>query len=296
MALLEQMEIFYWVATSQSFTRAAKELKLSKGYISTQINKLEKNLGHQLLHRTTRQHRLTEEGELFLESCSRIVDEKKSALLQLDQLGHGTSGQLKISAPPSICTHILSEIIPLFHKQYPHIQLELDASASVKRLLQDGIDLALRMTHHPDENHIARAIGSVQFVICASKEYLEKHGRPQTPLELKTHNCLIYLLDPAQHHWPFQMTHHLDTVQVEGNLRSADSSIIKSSVLAGQGIARLPSYILWNEIKEKKIELLFSEQLNTAIPIYAIYTKHINIPNKIKYFINFLKRHFILNA
>lgn len=289
MSMLNQMEIFYFVATWRSFSRAALELKVSKGYISTQITALENELGAKLLRRTTRHLSLTEEGEVFLESCAKIISEKQAATSLVKNAQAEPSGHLKISAPPSMCATFLAELLPRFQKLYPKISITIEASSTIKNLLQHGIDIALRITQTPDENYIARLITTFNFAVCATPAYLKKHGTPKIPDDLLQHNCLIYSADPTQNRWPFQIQKNISIMTVQGNLISANSSIIKSAVLADQGIARLPHYVVANEILKNKLTVLFAENMKMEMPLYAIYSSGANVPPKIKCLVQFLK-------
>ncbi|MGQ3889967.1 LysR family transcriptional regulator [Legionella sp. CNM-1927-20] len=294
MFTLNQMEIFYFVATWNSFSQAALDLGVSKGYVSTQITALEKNLGVKLLYRTTRHLSLTEEGILFLEFCTNIVREKKLAASLLKNSQEEPHGHLKITAPPSMCSTFLAQLLPKFQEQYPKMSLTIDSSSSVKNLLQHGIDIALRITHSPDENYVARLITTFNFVICATPEYLSKYGMPQESDELLQHNCLIYSADPVQNHWPFQLQGSVKIMTVQGNLVSANSSIIKNALLRNKGIARLPEYIVADEILENKLIVLFNKNVSIKMPIYAIYSSNIKLPPKIKCFVQFLKENLTL--
>jgi len=289
---LNQMEIFYFVATWKSFSRAALELGFSKGYVSTQVTALEKNLGTKLLHRTTRHLSITEEGTLFLDSCAKIVGEKKLAASRLKDSKDVASGHLTITAPPSMCATFLAELLPKFQKLYPQITLTVDSSSKVLNLLQHGIDLALRATPIPDENCVARLITTFNFAVCATPKYLQENKIPKNPADLLRHNCLIYSADPAQNRWPFQMKNKVDFITAQGNLTSADSTVIKSALLANQGIVRLPRYVLAKEIANKKLTELFAENMKIDMPLYAIYSSNPNTPPKIKCFIKFLNEHF----
>src|SRR4029078_6316799 len=142
---------------------------------------------------------------------------------------------LKITAPPSLCSTFLAELLPKFQKQHPKIGLTIDSSSTVKNLAQHGIDIALRITTTPDENYIARVITTFHFVICATKNYLKAHPKPKIPDDLIQHNCLIYAADPAENHWPFQIDGKTQITTVNGNLISANSAIVKSALLMDQG-------------------------------------------------------------
>lgn len=290
--LLPHMEIFYHVANLQSFSRAAEKLKVSKGHISQQINSLERELGVTLLQRTTRSLKLTEAGETFLQSCTRVINEKNLALSLVEELQTEPSGNLKISAPPSMCSTILTKIIPKFLDKYPKITLTVDASSTQLDLIKNDIDLALRITNNPQPNYVARLISSFKFSICASPKYLQQHGTPKSPQDLTQHNCLIYSADPISNTWPFTKKQKFEEITVHGNLRATNSNIIKEAVLAGKGIARLPDYLLQDEIKNKKIKLLLETYNEAIMPIYAMYASSRSTAPKIKAFLEFLSSGF----
>lgn len=288
MASLAQMELFYFVATWNSFTRAAEELGVSKGYVSSQITALEKKLNVKLIQRTTRNLSLTEEGYLFFESCTKIVQEKQLAFSLLKETQDEPAGQLRITAPLSFCETVLAELVPKFQQKFPKISLAIDASSSVKNLLQHNIDLALRITTEPDENYIARIIANFRYVICATPNYLKQYASLKKPNDLLQHNCLIYSSTPEQNHWPIQIGKAIKFISVHGNLSSGNSAIIKKALLAHQGIARLPQYLLTKEIAEQKIQILLEENTRMETPIYAIYASG-KVPKKINCFIDFFK-------
>jgi len=287
------METFYHVASLQSFSRAAEKLKVSKGHISQQINFLERELGVTLLQRTTRSLKLTEAGIAFLQSCTRVVNEKNLALSLVEELQTEPSGNLKISAPPSMCSTILAKMIPQFLASYPKITISVDASSTQLDLIKNDIDLAIRITNNPQPNYIARLISSFKFSICANPEYLKKHGTPKFPQDLTQHNCLIYSADPTSNTWPFRKKQELEEIIVQGNLRATNSNIVKEAVLAGKGIARLPDYLLKEEIKNKKVKLLLENYNEAIMPIYAMYASSRSTAPKIKAFMEFLNKYFL---
>lgn len=296
MSFLTQMEIFHSVATWNSFSKAAIQLGLSKGYVSTQITSLEKELGKKLLYRTTRNLSLTEAGVTFLESCNKIVREKQFSISQLKEFQSEPSGQLKVTAPPSMCNTFLAELIPAFQKKHQQISLIFDSSSGIKNLEQHGIDIALRITTTPDENYIAKMIMTFRFVVCATEDYLQNHPSIKSPEDLIKHDCLIYNADPVANHWPFQIKGNTKIITVNNKLSADSSSIIKASLLSSGGVARLPDYIVSKEINNGSLRVLFPESTIIEMPIYAIYASGINITAKIHCFISFLKEHLINNA
>ncbi len=293
MSFLTLMEIFYSVALHHSFTKAAYELGLSKSYVSTQISLLEAELGIQLLNRTTRHLSLTQAGESLLESCKKIIFEKDNAMLAMESIKNEPAGHLKVSAPPSMCASYLATLLPKFLAAHPKITVELEASAVVKDLKSNRIDIAIRMTRDPDEKYVARLLGDFTLAILATPEYLQRQGFPKKPQDLLKHNCLIYSLAPTAAIWEFQHGKQREEIQVKGNLISDNSFTIQHAMLSHMGIARLPSYLLHEEINSGNITLLLEEFNQSSLPIYAIYSSQPTA--KIKTFINFIKEYFAVH-
>lgn len=146
------MEIFYYVATLNSFSQAARVLGISKGYVSMQINALEKKLHVKLLHRTTRHLSLTDEGNLFFGSCEKIIKEQRKAQNLLDDLRAEPTGHLKLSASPSLTATFMAQLLPGFIARYPKLIVEMEASSKVGDLEKEGIDIALRITRSRMKN------------------------------------------------------------------------------------------------------------------------------------------------
>lgn len=288
---LSELEIFYHVATLQSFSKTARKLGVSKGYVSQQISQLELELNIKLLHRTTRQLRLTEAGEILLASGEKIFREQKIALSLIEELKTEPAGDLKVSAPPSLCSGYLATIIPKFLKEYPNINVLLDASSSMKNLFKENIDVAIRITAQPDQNYIAKRLTNFNFVIAATPTYLKQHARITKPQDLKSHNCLIYSRDPAANVWPFFEGQQFTEITVAGNLKSSSSTVIHSALLKGVGITRLPSYVVQNDLASNKIIALLTDYNQSTVPIYALYPSTYTTSIKIKCFIDFLKKH-----
>jgi LysR family transcriptional regulator for bpeEF and oprC len=293
MSFLSLMEIFYNVALQNSFTKAAKELDLSKSYISMQISELETQLGTKLLNRTTRHLSLTQAGDAFLESCKKIIAEKDHAVSTIESIKSEPAGHLKISAPPSMCASYLSTLLPKFVAAHPKIKVELEASASVKDLLASKIDIAIRTTRKPDPNYIARLLGDFALTVCATPHYLEQNGTPKKPQDLIHHNCLIYSSDPTGHIWEFQSEKKREEIPVKGNLLSDNSFAVQNAMLANMGIARLPSYLLHSERKSAKLIPLLEDFNQNRLPIYALYAPQ--APAKTKAFIAFIKDYFAIH-
>lgn len=285
MSLLNQMEIFYHVATENSFSKAAIKLGLSKGYVSLQMSILETSLGAKLIHRTTRRLNLTEAGYAFYDSCSKIIQEKNTAQSVIESFKEEPSGQLRITAVPSLTAHLL----PGFLTQFPNIDVLLEATPRVLDLIEEEIDIAIRFTFEPDERLIAKKIGEVAFILCASPEYLATHGTPKVPEDLSQFKCLEYALVPKYDlKWRFMYKNVEKTINLKGHLVSNNDSIIYEALIAGKGLAFLPDYIVRSAVMQKMLVPVLKEYQMPNIPIYAVYPSLKYKSPKISVFIQYL--------
>lgn len=285
MSLLNQMEIFYYVATENGFSKAALKLGLSKGYVSLQMSVLETSLGAKLIHRTTRRLSLTEAGHAFYDSCSKIIQEKNTAQSVIESIQDEPRGQLRITAAPSFTAHIL----PGFLTQFPNIDILLEATPRVLDLVEEGIDIAIRFTFEPDERLIAKKIGEVAFILCASPEYLATHGIPEVPEDLSQFKCLEYSLVPKYDlKWRFMYKNVEKTINLKGHLVSNNDSIIYEALIAGKGLAFLPDYIIRSAVIQKKLVPVLQEYQMPNTPIYAVYPSLKYKSPKISAFVQYL--------
>ncbi|MDI9818800.1 MULTISPECIES: LysR family transcriptional regulator [unclassified Legionella] len=289
MSFLNEMEVFYYVATENSFSKAAKKLNLSKSYVSMQITNLEQTLGAKLLHRTTRRLNLTEAGSEFYLSCAKIIREKNIARSVVESMKQAPVGRLSITASPSMCTRCLAPVLPLFMEKYPEVSIELEATPRIVDLIQENIDIAIRITADPDERLIARKIGEFKFIVCASPKYLSTYGIPATPEELIDKNCLFYSADPGHLTWSLSLNGLEKKFNVTGNLFCNNDVVIYEALLAGKGIAMLPDYIVRKGIQQGQLTVLFEAYKTTSMPIYAVYPGLKYSSPKIAAFITFLK-------
>lgn len=192
-----EMMTFAKVVETRSFSAAAVALATSKSMVSKQISALEHALGVRLLNRTTRRMSLTEIGAAYYEHCARIVQEIDAAEATVTQLQAEPRGVLKITSPVVFASLHLAPALSTFLQQHAQVEIELNATDRVIDLVEEGYDLAIRITDNPSPSMVARKIASVRWATCASPAYLKKHGTPRTPQDLMHHQCLTYQGAPA---------------------------------------------------------------------------------------------------
>jgi DNA-binding transcriptional LysR family regulator len=239
MTILSYLETFSAVVENGSFTAAAQALGISKPVVSKQITALEQHLGVQLLQRTTRRLHLTQAGEVFWSYSRQIMSEVHEAEQSVSLLQRDPQGRLRISAPESLAVSLLPEVLPRFQETYPRLELDVRITGRFVDLVEEGIDVALRVGALDDSSLIARKLMPCGFHLCASADYFDQHGRPKHPGELARHNCLIYSQGQYPETWFFQDAQGKRfNVKVTGSLHSDTGSLLMNAALnAGQSIS-----------------------------------------------------------
>ncbi|WP_028865679.1 LysR family transcriptional regulator [Psychromonas aquimarina] len=279
---IECLMLFVETAQQLSFTKAAQNLSISRGYLSDQIKKLEKELKCSLLLRTTRSVRLTPEGEKILAQGIKI----KTTMLDLERNVHqehnALTGALRITAPKLLTERFLLDICHDFQKLYPGIHFIIDSSYINYDLNQDDFDLAFRATLHPPQNMVAKELFSYQHCLCASPEYLAEYGVPKSIKDLSAHCCLS-ALEPQ--FWPLKSA---DTA-IKGWLTINDHYLLKQQALAGKGIIRVASYYVDRELEQGTLQSILEDEYIHGQSIYLLYPQLIYPSAKLKVFISFVQ-------
>lgn len=282
---LERLLLFSEVAQLLSFTAAADKLAISRGHLSAQIRRLEKEMGMPLLVRSTRSVKLTAEGARVLAGMSKI----RNTLLEIDRdvahEGNAIAGMLKITAPLQFTERYLFDIINRFKQHYPQIEFMVDCSYVRHDLLQSDFDLAFRATNEPPQNMVARALLSYKQMCCASPAYLAKHGTPATPADLIHHQCLRNKDQPS---WQFKH----ETVSIDGWLKINDNTLLKRQALLGGGIIQLPEYMVEQDIKAGRLVPFLQDYIIHSRCIYMMHPQMIQQSKKLAAFSRYTRDYF----
>lgn len=287
------MATFVAVAEAGSFTAAADRLTVAKSAVSRKVSALERRLGVQLIRRTTRRLSLTDSGAAFYERSVRILadlDEAESAVAQ----EHGElRGQLRVALPLSFGLHHMYAPICEFATRHPAVDFDLDLNDRRVDLIEEGMDLAVRIGHLRDSSLIARKLFDARTVVCAAPDYLERFGTPQSPAELADHRCLVYsnLAEPQR--WAYtDAKGERHTIIVGRGMRVSSGDFICRAAAAGLGIAMQPTFIAHEAIRGGELVPLLTEVHWPVTPGYAVYppTRHLSF--RVRAFIDFLVEHF----
>ncbi len=284
---LPYMLTFASVVQAGSFVGAAKKRQLAASVISKHVAKLEAELGVKLLHRTTRRISLTEAGTTFYQYCARIQDELQQSEQALAQLQAAPQGHLRITTMSSVCTTLLSHMIPAFHQRYPGITLEVIASDHVVDLIEGSYDLALRVTNRPGDNLVARKLVPIHFQLCASPQYLEREGRPQELAEISQHRCLTFP-NAKPGVWDFWRDGQRVQIPIHSPVSINSVDTLRAMVLQGFGLALLPNYAVAEQLQDRTLECLFPEYRGIAeTSLYAVYLPNRYGSPKIRAFVEY---------
>ena len=289
MSILPYLETFSAVVENGSFTAAADALGISKPVVSKQVSQLERHLGVQLLQRTTRRLRLTQAGEVFASYSHRIMSDVREAEQSVLPLQSEPQGRLRISAPESLATSLLPEVLLSFQQQFPLIELDIHISGRLVDLVEEGIDVALRVGELEDSSLIARLLMPCSFHACASPGYLKKHGTPKHPGELEAHNCMIYSQAPHPDNWLFRDEQGKSiNIKVKGNLRSDTGHILMSAALNGNGIFIGPTFMIARALEEGQLETILDDYTVVTTGLYAVYPYSKLVSTKVRAFVDFI--------
>lgn len=289
---LRDMVVFARVVERRSFTGAAADLGVSKSAVSKQVSRLEDRLGARLLHRTTRKLSLTEAGSAFFERCGRILEEAQAAEEEVGELAAVPRGRLRVAAPMTFGVLHLATVMPDFLTGNPEISVDIDLDDRQVDLVRDGYDLAIRIGNLADSALVARVIAPSRHVICASPDYLARHGAPEKPSDLGRHNCFCYTYSSRVDEWQLRGPSGPEVVSVSGNLRSNNGDLLLQATLAGAGILTSPTFIVGGDIAAGRLVEVLPGYMLEDYGIYAVYAHRRHLLPKVRAFIDYLIERF----
>lgn len=292
--LLGSMQVFISVADSGSFSESARRLGLSQPSISRQINNLETHLGVRLLQRTTRRLSLTEAGQIYYEKARQIHLDVLEAGQSISGFKDTPSGLLKISAPHSWTETRIAPHMSEFLKKYPQIKLDIECNDMFQDIVEDRLDLVIRVGDLKDSSFIAIPLSDIRLVLCATPKYIKKNSTPKTVSDLQNHN-FIYFENYKKINITDKTGQHL--INISGTVSSNMVSIMLSAILQNIGIAVLPDLLINDLLKNGKLldimpEAKFSIKNLPINQVYALYSNRKHLPAKVRAFLDFYRTKF----
>jgi len=289
----QEMRAFVGVVEHGSFVRAAQALDTSKAAISRQVADLERRLGVRLLHRTTRKLSLTDEGRLFHLRCAELLDGLEEAESEISLRSGEPSGHLRVSAPVTFGILHLAPLWGSFLQQHPKVSMEVSLSDRTADLVEDGFDLAVRISRAPHPAYIARKLASTKMVLCASPAYLKQHGTPGRPQDLAGHNVISYTYWSSRDEWEFVAPDgRAEVVKTRPRLHANNGDTCLAAALRDQGLIMQPDFLVHEALRDGRLTPLLEGYRAVELGIYAVYASRRQLPLKLRQLIDFLAEAF----
>lgn len=291
---LQAIELFMRVVDLGSFSKAAADLGIGQPTATKLVASLEKQLGSRLLHRSTRGVSPTEIGALYYNKCKLIAHHLEEAQSVSTLLQSKVQGALRISTSVAFGRRVLSPMVMRFMQMHPKLHIELNFDDRYVNLVEQGIDVAIRMGPLADSSLGARYLGTNPWVMVASRSYLDLHGVPLNPTDLALHDALIYSTVQGDARWHLSGANgQLQAVQVRGPLRSNNLSVLLLAARSGLGLATLPKYVAQESLRGRFLEEILTDWTLPAQEIHAVYPSPQLVPTKVTSFVTWLQGQFV---
>jgi DNA-binding transcriptional LysR family regulator len=288
MDTLTRMRAFIDVVEAEGFSAAARKIGRSKALLSKYVRELEDELGALLLNRTTRQFSLTEAGHTYYKRALEIVREIDSLADSVRDSSGDVRGRIKVSAARTFADAPIGQSLIDFAKAHPDIVLDIHLDDRFVDLVEEGYDLAVRITRLESSSLIARRLSPFSIKVCASADLLKRVGKPTKPQELATLPCIIDTNGRWMSNWTFKDGDDVITVPVTGPIEVNSPVVARAAAVSGLGFCILPDFIAEPEIEAGRLVSLFDKQTPTGGGIFAVYPHRRYLPAKVRVFVDFL--------
>jgi LysR family transcriptional regulator for bpeEF and oprC len=287
---LQAMEVFVHVVDTGSFTRAADQLQLPKATVSTLVQTLESTLSVKLLNRTTRRINVTADGAAYYERCIRILSDVRDAEESLSRDRASPRGRLRVDAGTSMSREMIVPALPGFFERYPDIELELGCSDRQIDLIEEGVDCAIRGGNLDDSTLIARRVGLIGFVTCATPAYLARFGRPTHPGELERHRCVNFFSSKTGRNYPWDFTRGEERIELTppSFIAVNDANAYVAAGLAGLGIVQIGESSIKTYLDAGQFEIILPDWQTDALPIHVVYPQNRHLSAKVRVFVEWV--------
>jgi DNA-binding transcriptional LysR family regulator len=287
------MTVFAKVVEKGSFARAAERLDMSTSAVSRYVAELEAHLDTRLLNRTTRRISLTESGQAFYERTLQLLADLEESEAAASSSTATPRGTIQLTCSINFGVKHLAPAMGSFQARYPEVLFEVSVSDRFVDLVEEGLDLAIRIGDIGNPNLIARKIGEMRLVACASPAYLQRHGTPRRPEDLARHNCLTYEYAPIRNQWRFVDKGGTDIkVRVAGSVHGNNGELLATIAAEGVGIVFEPDFMVAPMILAGRLKPILKNFQSPPTPIYAIYPSRRHLSAKVRSFVDFLVERF----
>lgn len=288
---LEAMHLFVRVAEAGSFSAVADQLNIARSVVTRQIAALESHLGTKLMIRNTRSLTLTTAGSAYLEKCKVILEMIDAAEAGVIEERETPRGLIRIGLPLSFGLKKLTPLLLDFCQQHPDISCEFDYSDGPSNLIEEGMDVSIRIASQLEPGDIVRKLGSCKLHIVASPDYLTKHGTPNHPSELTTHICLGYTFTANGMSWSFLNDGKTETYYIQSRIKANNGDALMEAAARGLGITRQPDFIADAYLRSGAVKEVLQGFDLTPLGIYAILPSNRYVPHRVRVLLEFLAEH-----
>ncbi|AUH50534.1 LysR family transcriptional regulator [Chromobacterium sp. ATCC 53434] len=288
---LTAMQVFAEVAQLGSFTAAGDKLDMSRPMVTRYVDELEQWLGARLLQRSTRKVTLTDAGLTCLARCQQMLELAAEVRADASQRDGQVRGLLRVAASTSFGLAVLGGVIAEFGELHPQLRVDLQLGDRTVNLIEERIDLAIRITNEPDPGLVGRRLCDCLSLLVASPSYLARHGTPREPQELERHRCLSYS-NFGRSEWRLRRGGQESRVRVAGNISANEASALLSAALAGAGVSLQPSYLAAPHVRRGELVALLPEWQPAVLGIHALYPSRRLLPLALRSLLDFLVEKF----
>ncbi len=285
---LDAMNLFVRVAELGSFSAAAQQFGLARSVVTRQVAALETHLGVKLMARSTRRLTLTSGGTAYLEKCRVILNLVEAAETDVAEERLTPRGNIRISLPLSYGLKRLAPVLLDFSQRYPEVALEMDYTDRRVNLIEEGVDLSIRITRRLEAGDVARKIGSSRMLVVAAPEYLARHGQPEKPAELANHICLGYTNGGSAQIWQFMVGGQLENFHVRSRINANNGEVLAEAAAQGLGITCQPDFITGSFLADGRLKTILTEYPAPELGIYAVLSSNRHIPYRVRVLMNTL--------
>ena len=286
---LTSVRVFARVVELESFSEVARRMGITPATVSKHVASLEATLRARLINRTTRRLFVTDAGHRLYEHCVRVLNELEQAESELAEIRGEPAGPLRVTAPMLFAHAKISPHIARFLQRHPKVTLDLDLSVEKIDLLQERIDVAVRIAESIDPGFVAFKLATYKRVFCASPAYLAARGTPHAPEDLTHHNCLISRGATLNASWPLQRNGALSNVRVSGSLVANNGHIVRDAALAGVGVIMSALWIVEDDLASGRLVEVLAEHAPANRGVYAVLPRQGALMPKVRAFVDFLR-------
>lgn len=286
---LTSVRVFARVVELESFSEVARRMGITPATVSKHVASLEATLRARLINRTTRRLYVTDAGHRLYGHCIRVLNELDQAESELAEIRGEPAGPLRVTAPLLFAVAKISPNLPRFLQRHPRVTLDLDLSVEKVDLLQERIDVAVRIAESIDPGFVAFKLAPYKRVFCASPEYLETRGIPTTPEDIVHHNCLISRGATLNATWPIATKGSISNVRVSGSLIANNGHVVRDAALAGIGVIMSAHWIVADDLASGRLVEVLPDHAPTNRAVYAVLPRQGALTPKVRAYVDFLR-------